>query len=50
MKGDVPIIIVGNKSDKTKQIEYDQVEREWIKTDKAKCYLEASALKVEGIE
>jgi 50S ribosomal subunit-associated GTPase HflX len=44
-----PLIIVGNKIDRQAAVTSQQVNRDWVTTQKAKLYLEASALRVEGI-
>lgn len=41
----IPIILVGNKVDCINTIHKDQIMKEWIETDKAKVYVEVSALK-----
>lgn len=46
----IPIILVGNKVDCVNVIHRDQIEKEWIETNKAKVYVEASALKNTGID
>lgn len=47
---EIPIILVGNKIDKINMIHKDQVHMEWVKTNKAKSYIEASAIKNIGID
>lgn len=46
----IPIVLVGNKIDCVNTIHRDQVINEWVKTNKAQAYIEASALKNIGIE
>lgn len=46
----IPIVLVGNKVDCINTIHKDQIMKEWIETDKAKAYIEVSALKNQGIE
>ncbi len=41
----IPIILVGNKVDCVNVIHRSQIEEEWVKTDKVKSYVEASAFK-----
>ena len=45
----VPIVLVGNKSDKPRAIEKERVVNEWLQTDKAAEYMEASAMRLEGV-
>ena len=46
----IPIILVGNKVDCVNTIHREQIEQEWIKTDKVKAYVEASAFKNLGVD
>ena len=45
----VPSVLVGNKSDKPRAIEKERVVNEWLQTDKAAEYMEASAMRLEGV-
>eukprot|EP00347_Sterkiella_histriomuscorum_P017934 403347422 len=47
---EIPIILIGNKSDKPKAINTDVVQSDWVQTGKAKAYIETSALKVLGVD
>ena len=42
---EIPIILIGNKSDKGINIQKDLVMKDWVKTNKVKTYMEVSALK-----
>lgn len=46
----IPIVLVGNKTDCVNTIHKDQIMNEWVHSGKAKAYIEASALKNVGIE
>ena len=46
---EIPIVVVGNKIDMVNTLHKDQIELEWVRSGKAKAYIEASALKMIGI-
>ena len=47
---EIPILLIGNKIDKGSTINRDEIMRDWIKSNKARVYLETSALKYDNIE
>lgn len=47
---EVPIFLVGNKSDKECNVNKELLNINWIKSEKVKEFMEVSALKVQGIE
>ena len=50
MKRDIPIILVGNKSDKTRSIDMETVTNYWVDSGKVKIYIESSAITNECVE
>lgn len=47
---DIPIVLVGNKSDKQQQIDPEQIKQEWVDCKKCRMYIQASALKLQNID
>ena len=47
---EIPIVLIGNKSDMGIKVDKAKVEKEWVQSKKARCYIETSALKHFGVE
>ncbi|CDW84229.1 gtp-binding protein [Stylonychia lemnae] len=50
IKHDIPIILVGNKSDKERLIDSQTINEYWVDSGKAKIYIESSAHNKDGVE
>ena len=50
VKRDIPIILVGNKTDKLRTMDAETIINFWVDSGRVKIYIESSAITNEGVE